>query len=199
MKTDTNVPEVKAIFKEIMEAPEKMFELFRIDMKQACERAVTELIKVELSGFLGRDKYQHFTNPESVPEKNYRNGSYSRKYTVKNIGTLDINVARDRLGEFESKLVNKYERYEKAIEKDIALMYLSGLSTRGISLISKTLLGRKISPSEVEKSSRIHIPLENNFHIGAESSFPILMENKIHTPTENKIPIPLDGFSLLFL
>ena len=51
----------------------------------------------------------------------------------------------------------------------------------------------------MEKSSRIHIPLENNFHIGAESSFPILMENKIHTPTENKIPIPLDGFDLLTL
>ena len=32
--------------------------------------------------------------------------------------------------------IHKYERYEKAIEKDIALMYLSGLSTRGISLIS---------------------------------------------------------------
>ena len=154
MKTDTNVPEVKAIFKEIMEAPEKMFDMFRIDMKQACERAVTELIKVELSGFLGRDKYQHFTNPKLMSEKNYRNGSYSRKYTVKNIGTLDINVARDRLGKFESKLVNKYERYEKAIEKDIALMYLSGLSTRGISLISKTLLGRKISPSEVSSVNK---------------------------------------------
>ena len=50
--------------------------------------------------------------------------------------------------------MNKYERYEKAIEKDIALMYLSGLSTRGISLISKTLLGRKISPSEVSSVNK---------------------------------------------
>ncbi|GMT43273.1 MAG: hypothetical protein IEMM0003_0092 [bacterium] len=49
----------------------------------------------------------------------------------------------------------------------------------------------------LEKSSRIHIPLENSFHIGAESGFPILMENKIHTPMENKIPIILDGFNLL--
>lgn len=52
MKTGTNVPDVKVIFKEIMEAPEQMFDMFRIDMRQACERAVTELIKVELSGFL---------------------------------------------------------------------------------------------------------------------------------------------------
>ncbi len=154
MKTDANVPEVKAIFKEIMEAPERMFELFRIDMKQACERAVTELIKVEMTDFLGREKYQRLSDDNLETEKNYRNGKYPRSYTVKNIGTLDIEVARDRLGKFESKLVNKYERYEKAIEKDIALMYLSGLSTRGISLISKSLLGRKISSSEVSKVNK---------------------------------------------
>ena len=154
MKTEANVTEVKVIFKEIMEAPDRMFELFRIDMKQACERAVTELIKVELTGFLGREKYQRTANSDPKTEKNYRNGNYPRSYTVKNIGTLDIQVARDRLGKFESNLVNKYERYEKAIEKDIALMYLSGLSTRGISLISKSLLGRKISPSEVSKVNK---------------------------------------------
>jgi len=153
MKTDANVPEVKEIFKEIMETPERMFEMFRIDMKQACEKAVTELIKVELTRHLGREKYQR-SPAESGLVKNYRNGCYPRSYTVKNIGTLDIKVARDRVGTFESKLVNKYERYEKAIEKDIVLMFLSGLSTRGISLISKSLLGRKISASEVSNVNK---------------------------------------------
>ena len=154
MKTEANVPEVKAIFKEIIEAPERMFELFRIDMKQACERAVTELIKVELTGFLGREKYQRSKEEEPKKEKNYRNGNYPRRYTVKNAGTLDVEVARDRLGKFNSRIINKYERYEKAIEKDIVLMYLSGLSTRGISLISQSLLGRKISSSEVSKVNK---------------------------------------------
>lgn len=155
MKTEANVPEVKEIFKEIMEAPEKMFELFRIDMRAACERAVTELIKVELTQFLGREKYQRDT--DNLPEgekKNYRNGSYPRSYTVKNVGTLDIEIARDRLGQFSSNLIHKYDRYEKELEKDISLMFLSGLSTRGISLISKSLLGRKISPSEVSKVNK---------------------------------------------
>ena len=49
----------------------------------------------------------------------------------------------------------------------------------------------------LEKSSRIHIPVENSFHIGVESDFHIPMENKIPTPTENKIPIVLDSFNLL--
>lgn len=149
MNMESNVPEVQAMFKELMEAPEKMFEMFRIDMKQACERAVAELIKTELTHFLGREKYER--KPVSVEKKNYRNGSYKRNYTVKNVGELEIEVARDRNGEFNSKLINKYERYEKAIEKDMVLMFLSGLSTRSISLISKSLLGRKISASEVSK------------------------------------------------
>jgi putative transposase len=51
--------------------------------------------------------------------------------------------------EYSSKLIRKYERYDKALEKDIVLMFLSGLQTRVISLISKSLLGRTISASEV--------------------------------------------------
>ena len=127
MNMESNVPEVQVMFKELMEAPEKMFEIFRINMKQACERAVTELIKTELTHFLGREKYER--NPVSVEKKNYRNGSYKRNYAVKNVGELEIKIARDRNGEFNSKLINKYERYEKAIEKDLVLMFLSGLST----------------------------------------------------------------------
>ena len=149
MNMESNVPEVQVMFKELMEAPEKMFEMFRIDMKQACERAVTELIKTELTHFLGREKYER--KPLSNKKKNYRNGNYKRNYTVKNVGELEIEIARDRNGEFNSKLINKYERYEKALEKDLVLMFLSGLSTRSISLISKSLLGRKISASEVSK------------------------------------------------
>jgi len=145
-----NLPEVREVFKEIMEAPERMFEMFRINMKHACERAVTELIKVELTQFLGREKYQRSTGGEGA-EKNYRNGSYHRSYTAKNIGTMEIDIARDRAGKFSSKLMQKYDRYEKAIEKDIAIMFLSGLSTRGISMVSKALLGRTISASEVSK------------------------------------------------
>ncbi len=152
---DETVPEVKAIFKEIMEAPERMFDMLRINLRDVCENAVTELIKVELTQFLGREKYERVGVGEGS-EKNYRNGSYRRSYTAKNIGTLEIDVARDRAGEFNSKLIDKYERYEKAMEKGIAIMFLSGLSTRGISMVSKALLGRRISSSEVSKVNNRH-------------------------------------------
>jgi putative transposase len=176
MKSIVSLPDAKLIFKELMEEPGKMFDLLRIDMRRACERAVSELLKAELTNYLGREKYQRTpggstqalstTTAESPvspvqslspvrsssPEKkNYRNGYYSRSYTTKGIGTLNLKVPRDRLGEFSSELVSKYDRYEKKLEKDLGLMFLSGMSTRGVSLISETLIGRKISASEVSR------------------------------------------------
>jgi len=145
-----NLPELKSIFKEIMKEPEKMFDYFRIDMREACQNAVSKLIELELTSCLEREKYERKKSVSS----NYRNGYYERNYAVKNIGNLKIKVARDRKGLFESKLVAKYDRYEKAIEKDLALMFLTGMSTRNISLVSKTLIGRNISPAEVSNANK---------------------------------------------
>lgn len=145
-----NLPELKSIFKEIMKEPEKMFDYFRLDLKEACENAVSRLIELELTSSLEREKYER-TRRESV---NHRNGYYERQYTVKNFGNLKIKVARDRKGIFQSKLIAKYDRYEKAIEKDLAIMFLSGMSTRNISLVSKTLIGRSISATEVSKANQ---------------------------------------------
>lgn len=150
LKTNVQLPEVKEIFKEIMEQPEKMFDMLRIDLQKTCEQAVSRLIQAELTHFLGREKYDR----KHTVTKNYRNGSYSREYTVKKLGTLNIKIARDRKGLFQSKLIDKYDRYDKELEKDICLMFLSGLSTRGISLISKSLIGRKISHGEVSKVNK---------------------------------------------
>jgi putative transposase len=134
------------MFREIMKNPENMFKMLRIDLKKACEEAVTELLKVELTAYLQREKYER--SPAGQP-RNYRNGYYRRYYTAKGIGTLNLRIPRARKGNFRSRLLHKYERYDKELEKDLCLMFLSGLSTRSISLLSKRLIGRKISHSEV--------------------------------------------------
>ena len=144
-KIESSLIDARTIYKEIIEDPGKIFDLIRFDIRVMAERVLGELLKEEITHWLGRKKYQR-SNEE---DPNYRNGTTNKRYTVKNIGELEIKVPRDRKGKFSSKLVKKYERYEKLLEKDIALMFLSGLSTRGIELISKSLLGRKISRGEV--------------------------------------------------
>lgn len=184
MNNALSIPESKEIFKEILKNPETMFDMLRIDMKRCCEQAISELLKCELTLHLGREKYERVlhqcsqllegregtegtadsengsSHPVSVSggvvggRVNYRNGSYMRKYSAKGIGEMSIEVPRDRLGTYNSQLIEKYKRYEKSLETDIVLMFLSGLSTRGLSLISHRLLGRKISASEVSHVSK---------------------------------------------
>lgn len=157
IKAETNVPETREVFKSILDRPEKLFEMMAFDMKEIAERALSAMLKQELTHFLGRDRYMRAMEGQG----NRRNGYYSKDYTIKNMGELKLKIPRDRDGEFSSKLVEKYDRYDKRIEKDICLMFLSGLSTRGIGLISESLIGRKVSASEVSKiNSELLVGLE---------------------------------------
>ena len=130
-----------------MKSPGKMFEMFRIDIKRACENAIERVIATELTAYLGRERYER----SKVKHKNYRNGSYPRSFTAKGIGTLNFDVPRDRDGQFHSKVIKRYERYEEEIAHDVQAMFLSGMSTRSIGLLSEHLLGRKVSSGEVSK------------------------------------------------
>lgn len=141
--------EVKEVFKEIMISPEKMFEMLDVNMKDVVEKTLSELLKVELTSYLGREKYQR-----TKGEVNYRNGSYRRGYAVKGAGIVDLEIPRDRDGDFKSNLIRRYERRDSRIDQDAALLFLSGLSTRGVHLISKRLLGTKISAGEVSNVSK---------------------------------------------
>jgi putative transposase len=157
IKAETNVPETSAIFKSLLEKPEKIFELMRFDFKAIAERTLCELLKVELSHHLGRSEYER-----TGSKSNHRNGYYDKKYTPKNIGELNLRIPRDRNGTFSSELVSKYNSYEKAIEKDVSLMFLSGMSTRSIELISPEIFGRKISHGEVSQiNNELLTGLEN--------------------------------------
>ena len=51
----------------------------------------------------------------------YRNGSYTRQLTTR-VGTLDLEVPRDREGTFQTALFDRYQRSEKALV--LALMQM---------------------------------------------------------------------------
>jgi transposase-like protein len=106
-------------------------------------------MKEELTLFLGRDHYQH-----QAENKNHRNGSYERSYTLKGIGKVDVKVPRDRKGAFKTKVIPKSQQVEEALVEDLSLMFLTGISTRSLSLISKRLLGRSLSPAKISSANQ---------------------------------------------
>lgn len=110
MKDVTKISEKKQLFKEIMHQPERMLDLLQVDLKMTFEKAITELMKTELTNFLDRDKYERISKTSQPNGINYRNGYYERKYTVRNTGEMNLSVPRDRLGKYSSNMLKKYER-----------------------------------------------------------------------------------------
>ncbi|MBE9593248.1 MAG: transposase, partial [Proteobacteria bacterium] len=144
MKLKISVPEVVSIFKEIKEQPEKLYEMIRTDIRETIGQYLSGLMDAELTHFLGRKPYERIQG-----ETNHRNGSYDRNFTLKGIGEVDLQVPRDRKGDFKTHVIPRGKRYEDALRQDLCLMFLTGISTRSLSMISKRFIGRKISAGEV--------------------------------------------------
>ena len=150
MKIKISVPEIVTLFKEIKKEPSKMFELIRTDVKEMVGNYISELLDIELKDHLKRDKYER--SVETDP--NYRNGSYDRRFCMKSVGETTITVPRDRKGSYKPKVLPRFQRYEDSIKEDLTLMYLTGISTRSLSLLSNKLIGRKLSPQEVSNANK---------------------------------------------
>ncbi len=149
MQVEISVPEVVEFFKEIQTGPEKLFEMIRFDVQKAVGQYLTKLMDLELTHFLKRKKYQR------VPgNSNSRNGGYPRRFTLKGLGEVKVKMARDRNSQFQTKVLPRSKRYDEAISRDVSLMFLTGISTRSLSMISERLLGRHLSPEEVSLSSK---------------------------------------------
>lgn len=145
--------ELKDYVKTIPKIKDQIFDLLRMDVKEMATDFVNGLISTEFELFIGREKYQR-QGRISIEERNYRNGGYSRSFIVKGLGKLTLKIPRDRKGLYKTEVINKYQRTETALKEDIAILYLMGTSTRSLSLISKRLLGEKISHSQVSECAQ---------------------------------------------
>jgi len=149
MKMEITVTEALEMINEIRKQPSDLFEMIRTDVKASVGRYMSELMDTELTDFLGRKRYERITG-----KNNHRNGSYPRQYTLKGIGKIAVNVPRDRKGDFETQVIPRSKQYEDALREDLCVMFLSGVSTRTLSLISEKLIGRTICATEVSKASK---------------------------------------------
>ena len=90
MKMEVTVAEVSELINEIRKQPESLFQMIRANVQETVGQYLSTLMDMELSEFLGRDRYER-----SEGEINHRNGSYGRKFTLKGIGKVDLRVLWD--------------------------------------------------------------------------------------------------------
>jgi putative transposase len=146
MRIKISVPEVVNLIKEIQGNPSKVFEIATMNVQKDVGKYLTNLMKAELTHFLGREEYER-----TEGETNHRNGDYLRKFCIKGIGAVDVQVPRDRKGDYQTQILPRGKQYESRIAEDLSLMYLTGISTRTLSMLSRRLIGRRISPGEISK------------------------------------------------
>ena len=123
------------------------------------ETAVNDLLKIELTEFLGYDKH----STEGYGSGNSRNGFYSRELDTK-YGKLHISVPRDRNGSFEQHLIPDYSRRMDDLETTIVTLYRKGISTREISDLIEKLYGHHYTPATVSNISKAVADQVKVFH-----------------------------------
>ena len=148
MKLEVTVSEIADIFKEIQERPGKLFEMIRLDIREVVGKYLTEMMNAELTHYLGREPYVRV-----VGNANHRNGSYGRGFALKGVGEVHVDIPRDRNGEFKTSVIPRSKQYEEEIARDFSILFLAGVSTRSLSMISERLIGRRISPTEISSAS----------------------------------------------
>jgi putative transposase len=107
------------------------------------ERTVQQVLEAELTNFLGAGTYER--NGE---RRGWRNG-YKPRTLKTRVGELELMVPKDRDGEFQTELFERYQRSEKALVLAMLEMYVGGVSTRKVSAITEALCGLEVSKSQV--------------------------------------------------
>ena len=86
-----------------------------------------QMLEAELTAHLGYEPYAaHGRN-----SGNSRNGKRSRNLRT-SAGDVTIQVPRDRNGEFQPTLLDKYQTSTNELEEKISALYAKGVSTRDI-------------------------------------------------------------------
>ena len=150
-------------------------------MKELFRDAIQQVMESELDVELGYEKSERMSDSENDNlSKNYRNG-YSKKTVKTQLGEIEVKVPRDRNGEYEPKIIGKYNRNADGMEEKILSLYACGMSQRDIAEQIKNLYDVEISPELVSKISEKIMPEVNDWqNRPLEEVYPFVFMDAIH-------------------
>jgi len=117
-------------------------------LRELVQDNLQRIIQAEFENYIQALPYERTDS-----RRGYRNGSYSRKIKTR-VGTIELDMIRDREGQFSTELFRRYQRNEQAFVLSLIEMYIQGVSTRKVKQIVETLCGTEISKSMVSNLSR---------------------------------------------
>ena len=137
----------------------------------------------ELNEELGYSKYD-YRNKET---DNSRNG-HSQKTLHTSYGDMEIDIPRDRKGDFEPQVVKKYQNsITQDMEEKIISMYAKGMTTADIESHMRELYDLEISDSTVSRITDKILPIVKEWQERPlESVYAVVFMDAIHFHARNE-------------
>lgn len=145
IKIEIKIPELVGALELFKKNKIAALQDFTNEIKQSVSDTFNQLLNIEMDLFLGQPDQSN----------NRRNGVYEREYTLKGIGTIRLRMPRDRNMAFKSDLVPAHEQMDPRLKEDLAMLHLAGISNRVLSMVSKRILGIKVSSSTIQNSMQV--------------------------------------------
>lgn len=138
-----------------MPTSDEFHQYLRAHIREATRVVMEEIMCEELTQFVGA------AWGACTPErKGYRNGFYTRDLATTSGPIEDLKVPRDRAGEFQTQIFDRYQRYEQQVADGLTQMFVSGTSTHKVGEVAQRLMGVAPSASAV---SRLNQSLTEQF------------------------------------
>ena len=123
-------------------------------VKMLTAETIQAALDAELDSELGYSKYDYKNKQTS----NSRNG-HSMKTVQGSMGEMELQIPRDRDGEFEPQLVKKHQTDISSIEDKVIFLYSQGVSTRDIQKTMQEMYDINVDDSRVSKITDKILPL----------------------------------------
>lgn len=173
---------------EEQERRDKIRELLQIsgvssmdDIQDLFKETIAEFmengLEAELDDELGYSRYD-YKNKET---ENSRNG-YSKKTLKTGFGEAEIDVPRDRKGEFEPQILKKNQTsVSQAIEEKIISMYAKGMTTADIEMHIRDIYGQEVSDTTISRITDKILPMAQEWQQRPlESIYAVVFLDAIH-------------------
>ncbi len=158
--TSTNTQATATVISPEPLKPENFHQYLRTEIRHATRVVMEEIMREELSHFLGAAWGESTTE-----RKGYRNGFYTRDLRTTTGAIEDLKVPRDREGAFHTQAFEHYRRYEPRVAEGLTQMFVAGTSTHKVGEVAHTLMGVAPSASAV---SRLNQTLTQQFEAWRE-------------------------------
>lgn len=170
-------PEKKALISELLKTyqPEDAQGVQSM-LKDLLADTLQGMLETELEDDLGYSKYDY----KNKNTDNSRNG-YSKKTVTSSMGDIDLDIPRDRNGDFEPQIVKKNQTDISNIEDQVLSMYAKGMTTRDISDHLMSVYGVDASSTMISKMTDKILPIAKEWqNRPLASKYAIVFMDAVH-------------------